>query len=189
MVKPKKTGKKLLVRKQAALAISPLESIPDELETLWDDKVSEAFGKLNPKQQDFLLVYIRKGNAAEAYRKAYNPLADSHLSTVCGNGILSNPIMGNILLKLTEQKTADLLLVSKTFREMVEATKPEWVEDKNGQWQNVGDVPDWKARKDAADGLAKLRGLNSPAEVKHSGEVTSKILQINMPTRQLIDGD
>lgn len=152
---------------------APPATIPEELETLWDERVATAFAALRPKQQSFLLVYIRKGNAAEAYRKSYNPLADSHLATVCGNGILSNPAIGDILHKLTEQKTADLLLTIKTFRDMAEAVKPNWVQDEAGQWENTGEEPDWKARNDAAKGLAMLRGLNQPTEVKHSGEIAT----------------
>lgn len=142
------------------------ELIPEELEIVWDSAIAEAFKALRPKQQDFLLEYLRTGNAAAAYRKAYNPLASDHLASVCGSQVLASSGISGILAKFENRKTEALFRVTKTFFDLTEAAKPEWVEDSDGQWQNVGDVPDWKARKDGADGLCKIYGLNAPEKVQ-----------------------
>lgn len=146
-------------------------SIPEELEAVWDDKVAAEFAALRPKQQDFLLHYLRTGNAAEAYRRAYNNAVGDHQASSQGAQAMASKGIEAILTLFQEQKTHDLFLCINTLREMAQATKPEWVEDKDGQWQNVGDAPDWGARKDAVVNLAKLRGLNAAEEKKITGSL------------------
>lgn len=146
--------------------------IPEELETIWDAKIEEAFLALTPKQQNFVLAYLRTGRASSAYREAYNPHANEHLAGNGGAQALESKGVQSVLMPFQEQKTHDLFLVVKTFREMAEATKPQWQQDKDGQWENAGDVPDWMARKEAANGLARLRGLNAAEKKEISGTVT-----------------
>lgn len=189
MVKPKKTGKKLLVRKQAALAISPLESIPDELETLWDDNIALTFKALTDKEQVFLLSYVKCWGKAEAFR-AVRPLASDTVAATQGGVMFRKIDKTGIWDKFKQSRAEALFIVERSYNEAAQtATKPIFGKDDLGQPILVMEQPDHAIRVKAAEAIAKLHGLNAPAEVKHSGEVTSKILQINMPTRQLIDGD
>lgn len=157
--------------------------IPEELEPVWDASVAEAFQSLRPKQQDFILHYIQTGNAADSYRRAYNPNASDHFASSLGAQAMASNGIKTILSKFEEQKTHDLFLCVKTLREMAGANKPQWQQDRDGQWENAGDVPDWLARKHAVDGLTKLRGLNAADKVEHSGEIQSKIIRLAMPIK------
>lgn len=162
----------------------PQVTMPDELVTLWDEEIAEAFQKLTARQQSFLLAYIQTGNYAESYRRSYNPLANAHLATVCGQSVMSSSAMGLIAEKLAAGRTADFLQVHKTFHEMTEAAKPNWVQDEAGQWENTGDEPDWRARKDGADGLARLRGLNAPVE--NNLNIKAKVALVELPTKKAL---
>jgi hypothetical protein len=146
--------------------------IPEELEPVWDAKIEETFRALTPKQQDFVIAYLQTGSATKAYRKAYNPNAGQHLAENCGAQVMGGKGVGTVLMAFEDQKTHDLFLCIKTLREMAEATKPQWQQDKDGQWENAGDVPDWQARKSAVDGLSKIRGLNAAEKKEISGTVT-----------------
>jgi hypothetical protein len=160
---------------------------PEELATVWDDTIAAGFKSLRPQQQDFLLAYLRTGNAAEAYRQAYNKLASDHLASVAGSRLVASVGIEPILAKFASYKTEALFTVVQGYREMAKATNPKWVQDKDGQWENVGDAPDWQARKEAYLGIRKVHGLDQPAEVKHSGEVTSKVQIVNLPTKKKVD--
>lgn len=151
---------------------------------MWEDEIAEAYKALSEKHQRFLLAYLRTGNAAEAYRKVYNPLASPHLASVCGNSVLSSAGMERILQCFVQQRTADLLLVKKTFREMAEASKPNWIQDPvTKDWENTGDEPDWKARKDGADGLARLDALYAPVETHLKAQIQSQVLIVELPAK------
>ncbi len=158
--------------------------IPEELQTVWDDEIAALFANLRPQQQDFLLVYLREGNAAEAYRQAYNKMAKEHLASVSGSKLVASVGIAPILAKFNDYKTEALFTVVQGYREMAKATQPKWVQDKDGQWENVGDAPDWQARKEAFIGIRKVHGLDQPAEVKHSGEIVSKVVQVQLPTKK-----
>jgi hypothetical protein len=170
--------------KAAPVALPEAESdIPEELAPVWDDGIAEAFKALRPQQQTFLLAYIQTGNAAESYRRAYNRNASDHASSSLGAQAMATKGISGILAKFEDQKTHDLFLAVQTLREMAYATKPQWQQDKDGQWENAGDVPDWLARKHAVDGLTKLRGLNAADKVEHSGEITSKVVLVELPKK------
>lgn len=140
--------------------------IPEELQAVWDKDIAAAFQALRPQQQDFLLCYLREGNAAAAYRFAYNKLAKDHLASVCGSQHLATLGIQSILLKFASIKTEALFQVIHGYREMAQATKPEWVQDEDTkQWENVGDVPDWQARKEAFLGIRKIHGLDAAEKV------------------------
>lgn len=185
-VPPKKKREAIPKRQQKppAAVDAPPATIPEELETVWDKDIAAGFQSLRPQQQNFLLAYLRTGNAAEAYRQAYNKLASDHLASVAGSRLVASVGIEPILAKFASYKTEALFTVVHGYREMAKATKPEWVQDKAGQWENVGDAPDWAARKEAYLGIRKVHGLDQPAEVKHSGEITSKVVEIRLPTRK-----
>lgn len=156
----------------ASVDVPPAQSEPpEELAAVWDGGIASIFAGMKPKHQDFLLCYIRTGNAAEAYRKAYNPLAKDHLAAVCGSQVLSTTDIQSILAKFASHKTEALFTVLHGYREMAQATKPEWKQDKDGQWENVGDAPDWQARKEALIGIRKVHGLDAADKVEHSGNL------------------
>lgn len=152
---------------------------------MWDDEIADAYAGLSEKQAKFLQAYLHSGNAAESYRKAYNPMASAHLASVCGNVVLTSAGMVTIMEKLTRQRVANLLLVEKTFREMAEACKPNWIQDPvTKDWENTGDEPDWKARKDGADGLARLDALYAPVEANLN--IQAKIALVELPVKKAL---
>jgi len=156
---------------------------PDELTAIWDDEVMAAFDKLTERQKTFITVYIREGNASAAYRAAYNPLASVHLSSICGHSTLASAGLRPIVERLCDQKAAMFLLGTKTLVEMAEATKPEWVQDENDQWENVGDVPDWTHRAKAIEGLARIHGLNAPTETLNKN-LNANLTFIELPMKK-----
>ncbi len=159
--------------------------IPEELAGVWDTDIAAAFKSLRPQQQDFLMAYIQTGNAAAAYRKAYNPLAKDHLASVCGSQHLASLGIQSILAKFASQKTEALFLVLQGYREMAAATKADWVKDENGQYENAGDAPDWQARKEAFLGLRKIHGLDAADKLEHSGEIsTSAVIEVHLPAKR-----
>ena len=162
---------------------SPPEG-PEELSLVWDHPVADAFGGLLPKQQQFLIEYLRSWNGAEAYRRAYNPLAKIEVACANSSRLIANAKVSAILEQFSSRRTEALLLVARTYFEMAQATKPSWVEDSHGQYENAGDAPDWKTRKDGADGLAKLYGLYAPDKVNHAHEVRNEIVRYYQPIRE-----
>jgi hypothetical protein len=170
--------------KSTPITLDPAESdIPEELAAVWDNGIAAAFKALRPQQQEFLLCYLREGNAAAAYRKAYNPLAKDHLASVSGSQMLASLGIQPILAKFASIKTEALFTVIHGYREMAQAVKPEWKQDKDGQWENVGDAPDWQARKEALIGIRKIHGLDAADKVEHTGEITSKVVQVELPKK------
>lgn len=136
---------------------------PEALEAVWDKDVAETFGTLPPKQQQFLIEYLKCWNGSAAYRKAYNPKASIAVASANGSRLIANDKVSAILAKFAERRTEALLTVSKTYFEMTAATLPK-----------SRKAPDWKARKDGADGLARVYGLNAAEEKKVTGSITVK---------------
>jgi hypothetical protein len=158
------------------------------LESVWDEGIATAFLALPPKRQAFLLNYVKCWNAAESYRQSHNPLASDHVASANGSRLVANDSIGLILAKFANNKTEALFLVQKTYHEAAQlATKPIFGKDDLGQPILVLEQPDYAVRVKAAEAIAKLHGLNQPAEVKHSGEVTSKVQIVNLPTKKPIE--
>jgi hypothetical protein len=170
--KPKGADRDKFGAKSEAPASAP-SACPEELATVWDDEIALRFQALRPQQQNFLLAYLQTGNSAEAYRQAYNKLASDHLASVAGSRLVASVGIEPILSKFASYKTEALFTVVQGYREMAKATNPKWVRDKDGQWENVGDAPDWQARKEAYLGIRKVHGLDQPAEVKTTHTVQS----------------
>ena len=180
--------RKTVLLEKSDLVSSPVNDCPEELQIIWDDKVAEAFHALRPKQQDFLLHYLNCGNAAASYRKAYNPMATDAVSSANGSRLVASDSMGAVLEKFINRKTEALFTVANTYFEMTSASKAEWHKDELGQYENIGDVPDWRARKDGADGLCKLYGLCAPAQVKTEPQVHGRVVIVQLPKKQPIPG-
>ena len=140
--------------------------IPEELAGIWGEEVKAVFAALRPKHQKFLVVYVRTGIAAEAYRQVYNPFAKDHLAAVCGSQIMTTLGIKAILKRLADTRMEDLFLVRETFREAAtKAVKPIYAKDADGQPEKVEDIPDYDIRVKAGDRLARLNRLYDEDEV------------------------
>lgn len=152
-----------------SLGASP-PAIPDELDTIWNSEVAEVFANMRPKHQEFLIAYLQLGNAAKAYRTAYNPNASNHMAAVSGSKLLTTVGISAILSKFNDRKTEALFVANRIYFDMAEAVQPEWVKDPaSGRWVNVGENPDWGARDNAGKGLTKLYALNAPEKAPEGG--------------------
>lgn len=157
---------------------------PEELNAVWDDGIAKAFQAMIPNHQNFLLAYVKTWNAAESYRQAYNLLASDQVASSNGSRLVANDSIGFILAKFANNKTESLFLVQKTYNDAArEATKPIFGKDDAGQPILVMEQPDYAVRVKAAEAIAKLHGLNQPAEVKHSGEIVSRVVQVELPKK------
>lgn len=146
------------MKKAAKAATKPKahkEAIPEPLDEVWDDDVRTAFKALNPRQQNFLIEYLRTGVGATAYKVAYDPEASNHLAAAHGSRLVSNHNIQAVLKKFGDRKDDALQTVVKTYFDMANASHDE-----------RGEKPDWKTRKDGADGLSRIFGLNSPEKVQ-----------------------
>lgn len=150
---------------EAPIDFNPEEG-PEELAGIWDDNIKAAFAALRQKQQRFICAYIREGNAAEAYRQAYNPLAGDRLASAAGSQALASISLKAILKRLADTRMEDLLLVRETFREAAtKAVKPIYAKDSEGQPEKVEDIPDYDIRVKAGDRLARLNRLYDEDEL------------------------
>lgn len=162
--------------------------IPEELETVWDKDVAEAFKALSDKHQLFLLEYTKCWSKAEAYRRSYNPMASDDVASSNGSRLIGNSSISGILDKFAQSRTEALFLVQKTYNDAAkEASKPIFGKDELGQPILVMEQPDYAVRVKAAEAIAKLHGLNAADKIEHSGEVVSKIIQVNLPTKRRDD--
>ena len=158
--------------------------IPEELTEVWDHSIADSFKKLLPKQQDFILAYVKCWSGAEAYRQSHNPLASNETAAANGSRLISNDNISAILGKFTNNKTEALILVQKTYIEAArDASKPIFGKDDSGQPVLVMEQPDYAVRVKAGEAIAKLYGLNAPAEVRQSLEITSRVIQVELPTK------
>jgi hypothetical protein len=147
--------------------------IPEELTEIADDKVLPAFHRLNLRQQKFLLHYLRNGSGAEAYRQAYNEMAEDHVAAVVGSRLLTNVDIKIVLSAFRDHKDEDLILVRKTFVDAARnATKPIFGKDELGQPILVMEQDDHAVRIKAGESLAKLHGFNAAEKKEISGSIT-----------------
>jgi hypothetical protein len=145
---------------------------PEELESFWDEDVSDAWANLKPKQQIFVKSYLINGNnAAEAYRQSYNPLAIDKYAASLGYQVMISKYIKAILGKLAKNAEMDLLTCRTTYLRGINAFKPVF----NPEGDSALEVEDHPTRIKAADSLAKLNGFlidKSNAELTVNGNVT-----------------
>jgi hypothetical protein len=176
--------------KQAHLDLGPEfepRPVPKALKDLGDASLDDVWATLRPAQQAFLAVFLETGNSAEAYRRAYNPTASDHVASVSGSRMMSSAGIETIMAKMNDRRMAAMYAADKVYFDMTTATVPVPVKDKKtGQYKIVGHSPDWKARKDGADGLSRRYGLNAEVNVKLSGklETKSKVLIVALPEKK-----
>jgi len=154
---------------------------PEELESVWDKETAEAWAKLNPKQQKFLIQWLSNGyNASEAYRVVYNKDAENLVAAACGSRTLSSANIQTICGKMTNNNKTELISIKKVFTDALTAETPIF-----GDGAHIMDIEDHKTRILAANSLAKLNGElidKSEKEVK-----VSQTLIINEAQRGDID--
>ena len=132
---------------------------------------------LTPKQEAFALAYVETGNAAEAYRRAYDvKAATAHSSIyVAASRLLDNAkIM--LRVKALQKQAADMCLytVKDAF------TEYEIARQLALQTENPS------AAVSAVSGKVKLFGLDQPAKVDHTtnGKPLASPVTINMTPEQ-----
>jgi hypothetical protein len=164
-------GKKAASKSGESLGQKPeneaKNDIPEELEPVWNADVASAFATLEARQRVFLLTYVKTWNGAEAYRQAYNPLANDHIATNSGSRLLAKEGIKIVLEAFLDTQIEDLLLVKRTYVEAAKtASKPIFGKDDLGQPIMVMEQPDHDVRIKAAQALAKLHGFNAADKVE-----------------------
>lgn len=144
--------------------------LPEEIALLDSNPAIEAFRALNPRQRIFVLSYIRNPVGSEAYRQAYNEMADDHTASVCGSRLLANAGIKAVLTAFRDHQEEDFSLIRKALIDaLTGAIKPIYGKDSAGQPEKVEDLPDHDARIKAAAALAKLQGLNAAEKTELTG--------------------
>jgi phage terminase small subunit len=118
-----------------------------------------AQGDLTPKQEAFALAYVETGNAAEAYRRAYDvKAATTHSSIyVAASELIRHPKIRVRIADLQEQaKEMCLYSVRMAFDEYEAARKLAMAEG----------IDNPSAAVAAVNGKVKLFGLEAPAKAK-----------------------
>jgi phage terminase small subunit len=123
---------------------------------------------LTPKQEAFALAYVETGNAAEAYRRAYDvKAATTHSSIyVAASRLLDNPKVA-LRIEAIQKQAAELCMytVRDAFQEYEQAR------------QLAVQIGNPSAAVSAITGKVKLFGLDQPSKIDHTssdGSMTPK---------------
>ena len=159
----------------------PKLKCPNELETVWSPEIEKAFKALNTKQQIFVLEFVKCGFVgAEAYRRAYNTMANDNTACVCASNLLRTPNIQTILEGFTDSRLEDLFLTINAFKGAAQAQvfQREEIEE-DGVKKSVYvpafgldqdgrkiPIPDHDMRIKGGQALAKLRGFNKPEKIE-----------------------
>jgi len=182
---PKGKKAKSVTKAKPEASLPAKTAIPEELEAVWDEETSSDWETLNINQRGFITAFLgpARGNASEAYRIGYNrPLLNTDTTHGLAASVLRSPTLCRILEKFLSNKTEVMFTVVNGYREMAQASKPNWVKDDEGQYENAGDLPDWQARNWAFTGLRGVYGLD---KTKDDGPATQTniIVQVQLPSR------
>lgn len=137
-------------------------------------KPDEGSGRgLTPKQEAFALAFFETGNAAEAYRRAYDVASDAkdHWIYVEAGQLLDHPEITLRLKSLQEQAERHSIFTrQKALEEYEEARKAALT---------LGNP---SAMVSAINGKVKLFGLEAPtkARVEHTGKDGGPIEQVTV---------
>lgn len=137
--------------------------LPDALEGVWDDELHQIFSKLEFRQQTFALDYLEHGVASKAIEKAYGL---SGPSAWARGSVLLRDVKVRAFITAYREKDIhraedDRHLIRTTYREAMQAEKPIFGKDRDGNPDHIMDVPDHDVRIKAGQALAKLDGLNA----------------------------
>lgn len=116
---------------------------------------------LTPKQEAFALAYVETGNAAEAYRRAYDVKAATQHSTIysAASRLLADPKICARVAELQDQAAQLALFTVKNAFEEYEIARQLALEEKNPS-----------AAVAAVTGKVKLFGLEQQkTKVEHGG--------------------
>lgn len=116
---------------------------------------------LTPKQEAFCLAFLETGNAAEAYRRAYDVAPDAKDSWIYVEAcqLLDHPKIAPRLAELRDQaERLSIFNLSAAMDEFEQARKLALTE-KNPS-----------AMVAATTGKVKLFGLDRPAKIEHTGK-------------------
>jgi phage terminase small subunit len=120
---------------------------------------AKAQDTLTPKQEAFALAYVETGNAAEAYRRAYDVKAATQHSSIY---VAASRLMDNakVMLRVAElqKQAAEMCLytVKDAFTEY-EVARQLALQEANPS-----------AAVSAVNGKVKLFGLDQPAKIDHT---------------------
>jgi len=129
---------------------------------------------LTPKQEAFALAYVETGNAAEAYRRAYDVRAATQHSSiyVAASKLLDNAKIMQRVADL-QQQAADMCLytVKDAFTEY-EAARTLAIDTENPS-----------AAVSAVNGKVKLFGLDQPQKIDHTSSdgTMTPVVQYALP--------
>jgi phage terminase small subunit len=112
--------------------------------------------ELTAKQEAFALAYVETGNAAEAYRRAYDVKAATQHSTiyVAASELMRNPKIRVRVQQLQDQAASMALYTVKAAFEEYEQARQLALQEANPS-----------AAVSAVNGKVKLFGLDQPAKV------------------------
>jgi hypothetical protein len=115
---------------------------------------------LTAKQEAFALAYVETGNAAEAYRRAYDVKAATQHSTIysAASRLLSDSKICARVAELQDQAASLMMYTVKDAFEEYEAAR------KLAMAEGVSNP---SAAVAAVNGKVKLFGLDQPAKVDH----------------------
>lgn len=117
--------------------------------------------ELTAKQEAFCLAYVETGNAAEAYRRAYDVKAATQHSTiyVAASELMRNPKIRVRVAELQEQAASMSLYTVKAAFEEYEVARQLALQEANPS-----------AAVSAVTGKVKLFGLDQPQRIEHAGK-------------------
>ena len=130
---------------------------------------------LTQKQEAFALAYVETGNAAEAYRRAYDVKAATLHSTIysAASRLMSDPKIYARVLELQDQAAQLTLYTVKQAFEEYEAAR---------KLAMTGEVSNPSAAVAAVKGKVALFGLEAPAKSKvlHGNDPDNPLPQVTM---------
>jgi phage terminase small subunit len=129
---------------------------------------------LTPKQEAFALAYVETGNAAEAYRRAYDVRAATQHSSIY---VAASKLLDNAKIM---QRVADL---QKQAADMCLYTVKDAFTEYEIARQLALQVENPSAAVSAINGKVKLFGLDQPQKVDHTSSdgTMTPVVQYALP--------
>jgi phage terminase small subunit len=129
---------------------------------------------LTPKQEAFALAYVETGNAAEAYRRAYDVRAATQHSSIY---VAASKLLDNAKIM---QRVADL---QKQAADMCLYTVKDAFTEYEIARQLALQVENPSAAVSAVNGKVKLFGLDQPQKVDHTSSdgTMTPVVQYALP--------
>jgi hypothetical protein len=146
---------------------------PEELDSVWDEEIEEAWCALNTNQQKFFIEWLSNDfNVTDAYRTAYNNVKNDNVAAVNGYNLLRNPKIQKVSAKLANLHKTDLLECYGALRKALKANKPVF---KDGDM--IMEIEDHDIRMKASMNILKANGeLIEKKEIDHKGQFTVNLI-------------